>query len=741
MMRTGRWWWRVLALVGVLAVLVGVPLLVVAVIGPPGPFSARWRSVWSSGRLGTDAVVHLGVALFGLLWVWFAVTALVETAYLVTARRTGRAVQVAHPSESPSSAVRALVRFIAVGSIAVGGSVAAPWQGTSERQAAAAGSADQRLAQAEQRLRSSLGREAPVEVAAPLPAAESPSAAMAAAGLGSALVLATGAVAAIDRRRRQQLRLATNGSRIAPMSIEQVRFEMQLRAHADPRRVRRIEDGLSVASDSLALSDERPVMTVVSQRGEVTAVAGRAATTAASEVPGGAGASPAVGLVAHLGVTADGDQVYVDLERLGVLSVESPDAGDVVATIAASIVLADRFAGNTVVSAGGDIGVLGGAAVVRCASMVDAVDASTAAAASTGSPVMMVGSVSDTDPMRPWLAAVVGAGAGVGAVIAGDVPGAAATIRRTDNGHVLEPFGIEFEPIALAPGERRVLDEVLLHAEAPTEPHAAVVPLARGGGRPTPVEPQWTFMVRVFGRVGVHTATGSEVRFERAKALELVTWQAHHRGRLLRSAARTALWDLDVSDATFANVVSAARRTLDRAVVPGPGGHWLGKTTGDELPLHEAVVSDADLIAAAVDAARGLPPKEAVAVLRPAMDLVDGMPFAGTAFLWPDAEGITSWLVLLATGAAADLAGHYLALGDVDGVFWATGRGLSVLSGHEELIALRMRAHARRGDLAGVRVEWESHVRALAADSWSAAAPSPKLVALRADLLDGVAAM
>jgi hypothetical protein len=136
-------------------------------------------------------------------------------------------------------------------------------------------------------------------------------------------------------------------------------------------------------------------------------------------------------------------------------------------------------------------------------------------------------------------------------------------------------------------------------------------------------------MVRVFGRVGVHTATGSEVRFERAKALELVTWQAHHRGRLLRSAARTALWDLDVSDATFANVVSAARRTLDRAVVPGPGGHWLGKTTGDELPLHEAVVSDADLIAAAVDAARGLPPKEAVAVLRPAMDLVDGMPFAG----------------------------------------------------------------------------------------------------------------
>ena len=57
-------------------------------------------------------------------------------------------------------------------------------------------------------------------------------------------------------------------------------------------------------------------------------------------------------------------------------------------------------------------------------------------------------------------------------------------------------------------------------------------------------------------------------------------------------------------------------------------------------------------------------------------------------YLWPDAEGITSSLVLLATSAAGELAAHYLAVGDIEGVFWAKrSRGWKVLAGHEELIA------------------------------------------------------
>ena len=202
-----------------------------------------------------------------------------------------------------------------------------------------------------------------------------------------------------------------------------------------------------------------------------------------------------------------------------------------------------------------------------------------------------------------------------------------------------------------------------------------------------------------------------------------------------RTGARTALWELDVRDATFANVVSEARRGLARLVAPDDGEEWVARTLTEQLPLHAAVVTDADLVNERLTHARVQPPAQAIATLRPAVAMIRDMPFAGTSYLWPDAEGITSNLVLLAITAAAEYAGHALSLGDTDGVFWATGRGLQVLPGHEELIGLRMRAHARAGDLAGVRQEWESYERVLVADAWSDGEPAPKLLALRRELL------
>jgi len=215
-----------------------------------------------------------------------------------------------------------------------------------------------------------------------------------------------------------------------------------------------------------------------------------------------------------------------------------------------------------------------------------------------------------------------------------------------------------------------------------------------------------------------------------------VAWLTEHRERPTRAGARAALWDLDVRDATFANVVSEARRALARHLAPPKGDEWVARTLTERLPLHDLVVSDADLVRARLNAARVAPTHEAIDILRPAVALIRGMPFAGTGYLWPDPEGITSNLVLLATSAATELAAHYLSVGDVDGVFWATGRGLQVLPGHEELIALRMRAHHRAGDLAGVRQEWESYERVLDGGSWGEDEPAPKLVDLRRQLLD-----
>jgi hypothetical protein len=212
-------------------------------------------------------------------------------------------------------------------------------------------------------------------------------------------------------------------------------------------------------------------------------------------------------------------------------------------------------------------------------------------------------------------------------------------------------------------------------------------------------------------------------------------WLSQHRERPTRSGARAALWDLAVRDATFANVVSDARRAMGRTIAPPVGEEWIARTLTEDLPLHPRVITDAELLHARVSAARSLPPQRAVAMLRPGLEAVTGMPFADTTFLWSDAEGHTSALVLLATGAAIELANQYLSLGDIDGVFWATGQGLRALPGHEELIALRMRAHASRGDLSGVRQEWESYERALAAEPWASNEPAPKLAALRRELL------
>jgi two-component SAPR family response regulator len=251
------------------------------------------------------------------------------------------------------------------------------------------------------------------------------------------------------------------------------------------------------------------------------------------------------------------------------------------------------------------------------------------------------------------------------------------------------------------------------------------------GFEPRPHE----IVVGLIGGVEVHARSGEAGMFERSKTVELIAWLTTHRDRATRSGARTALWDLDVRDATFANVVSEARRALARLVPPPDGEEWVGRTLTEQLPIHDLVVTDAELVEDRLAHARVQPPGQAIETLRPAVELVRDMPFAGTGYLWPDAEGITSNLVLLAITATAEFAGHALSLGDTDAVFWATGKGLRVLPGHEELIALRMRAHARAGDLAGVRQEWESYERVLVADAWSDGEPAPKLLALRRELL------
>ena len=300
---------------------------------------------------------------------------------------------------------------------------------------------------------------------------------------------------------------------------------------------------------------------------------------------------------------------------------------------------------------------------------------------------------------------------------------------------VLEAFGeaVELTPIGVTVEDVADIGEILADASRPID---AELPVELDELVADPLRPRpYDIMVGLMGSVNVHSADGVPGQFERSKTVELIAWLATHRDRATRASARTALWEMDVRDATFANVVSEARRALGRLVEPPAGEEWLARTLNESLPLHDRVVTDADLIEERVEHARLAPPAHAIDVLRPAVEMIRDLPFAGTSYLWPDADGITSRLVLLATTAAGELAGHALSIGDTDLVFWSTGQGLKVLPGHEELIGLRMRAHARAGDLAGVRQEWESYERVIMADSWSDGEPAPKLLDLRRELL------
>ena len=629
-------------------------------------------------------------------------------------------------------------------------------------------------------------------------------------GLGAALMVSAGALGLIETRRRRQLRAAGVGDRLARPSATQVHTEVLLRSLSGAERLARLDLALRAAAPALAAQAASVLAAIVSDDGEVCLFlrgcatpddlawkldphantwrlsGGTSLTALAPRARLSAQPCPAI---VHLGGVPEGGELFVDLEAVGTLAVDSPQALPILRNIAASLSVSPFVDVARVFSVGlGDVS-LGASSVEQVESLDAALDAAAMALGSTGQltrdattfglrvagaggeawePAIVVAAVGGcggqsapglADGDRSDCAAALhgevlaAAGGGRGLAVVTDLaPDAVASdggwhLRVDDDGqHLLEPLGLRVHPVGLSGDDVAQLTDLVHGTEQSfqrTPPPAPSQQCSEWGTTGAAIvepavafaEPEWALLVRLFGQVQVTSMDGTLAECERSKAVELIVWLGQHRERPTRTAARTALWDLDVRDATFANVVSDARRAMARAVAPSEGEEWLARTLTEDLPLHPRVVTDAEVLEARLQHARGLPSLDAVEVLRPGVELLGGMPFAGTNYLWTDAEGITSSLILLATGAAIELANHYLLLGDVDGVFWATGQGLKVLSGHEELISLRMRAHARRGDLAGVRGEWESYERAIAADPWAAAEPAPKLVALRRELM------
>jgi two-component SAPR family response regulator len=245
----------------------------------------------------------------------------------------------------------------------------------------------------------------------------------------------------------------------------------------------------------------------------------------------------------------------------------------------------------------------------------------------------------------------------------------------------------------------------------------------------------WKVCVRLLGPVDAETWCGAPINFEKSKSLELLAWLTTHRERPTRVAARTALWEISVQDATFNNVVSGLRRGLASSADLVTQIEYLPKTFTDQLSIHDSVITDVDVLNVAVGRAKNIGDKESWSGLHKALNRVRDLPFAGTDYLWPDSEGITSNFILSVITGSVLAAEHALQQGDTEEVFWATGQGLKVLHGHEELVALRMRAYGEVGDRVGVNSEWSSYERSLLNDSWSGGAPSSRIVELRRELI------
>ena len=598
-------------------------------------------------------------------------------------------------------------------------------------------------------------------------------------GLERAAMLSAGVLTLIGVHRLRRLRAAGPRARVPAPTRRSLTTERALRTIGADERLLRVDIAIRAAASQLSDRDRRILAVLVDDQGAVEIVLNApcpadepfssrgdrwhlAAATATDSLCAAARpvGAPCVGLV-QLGVTTpDSRDLYVDLEALTVLTVdaEADRADAVVTAIAATLGTSVLAEVAQLVGVGLDPATfVGHRHHVGCDSFDAALDLATSLLGSTAlateSTFALRSRMAGGEAWEPAIVLVAsdyvgevadalpaGAVPGLAVVVAGPLDTARHTLVDGASTWRLEPLGIDIVPFGLDGDELTAVTELVGHASAGLESthDRGDEPDATSDGEATIPEwslPDWALLVRLLGPVDVVDEHGRSADFERSKTRELIAWLATHRQRSTRSLARTALWDLDVRDATFSNVVSEARRAMARLVEPAPGDEWLGRTLTEELPLHAMVRTDAELVEHRLAKARRCATEDAIEMLRPAVELVRGMPFEGTSYLWPDAEGITSNLVLLATSAAAELARHHLTLGQIDGVFWATGQGLRVLPGHEDLIALRMRAHASNGDLAGVRNEWQCYERVIAADPWSDGEPATKLVELRHQLL------
>jgi two-component SAPR family response regulator len=244
----------------------------------------------------------------------------------------------------------------------------------------------------------------------------------------------------------------------------------------------------------------------------------------------------------------------------------------------------------------------------------------------------------------------------------------------------------------------------------------------------------WRIIIRVLGVPVVETSEGVTITIGKGKSLELLSWLVEHKNSSTRSAARTALWSENVQDATFSNVVSDLRRSLNSSVGAMENEEWIPRTFTNQMILNEKVVTDVFIIENFLKLYIDNPSELNRQHLEESLSFVRDLPFAGMNYAWADAEGITTSHVITTLQAAVLLGEYAISVNDTETLFYVTEKGLRVLPGHEELVALRMKGHSKSGNRSAIKLEWEAYARAVEADAWAGGAPSSHLEELAKSL-------
>lgn len=449
-----------------------------------------------------------------------------------------------------------------------------------------------------------------------------------------------------------------------------------------------------------------------------------------------------------LGRTVEADEVLLDLEGPGLVSIDGAGSTELVVAAMLQLCTSTWEEVASVVAVGFDPAPV--AHHVRCvatlAEVLDDLDqeASTTAAlvddSGCGTTFGARVSGANNDPWIPTVVVCASAPtdgdarrlvaictdrdrAGVAALVAGHVPDSpwALTI---DHGRLgLDDLDLTIEvPTAVTETQSTAIVELLANAEAdpvPAPVSSESIDVANDYINDSDMP---SLLVRVMGAPRVEGCGD----IQRTKGREILVYLATHRDEQIdRDRLVERIWpaspDPDAAARNLATTISSLRSDVGAA--PDGSAHIPALRGSERLyRLGDSVGTDVEMLRTALDQAKANASEANREALAAALGLVTGPAFdhVSHGYEWAASEGLVRDVELVVTDAAHRLSALYLEAGECERAEWAANQGLVLARGHEQLFRDVMQARSAAGNYGGVDRAWEDLLGTLDGDDPSA---------------------